>query len=168
MFEIEKMFARISVCIFRFFKYQRLLLFLVLNKQLLKRRIFYSLVMSVAVATLFSTSNASALGPDDPSCYEKGDCPFFQEPFDTMIIPFSVTFGDFTFVVIWGLIIGIIWLRTSHTMLTAVVGISLAVLFTEGGGFSDDAKTIGYSLVAFATAILLYQLLVVRLSFPTN
>lgn len=109
---------------------------------------------------------AWAFGPENPECFEIGDCDLFAEPFDTMIIPFQATLGEFTLVIAWAIIIGILWIRVSNTMMVAIVGVALAALFTQG--FSEEAQTIGYALLAAAVAVAIYQILTVRVHFPTN
>lgn len=110
--------------------------------------------------------SAFAFGPTDPECFELGTCNFFERPFDAMIEPYNATLGDFSLVAIWAIILGVLWLRVSNTMLVAMIGIALAALFTQG--FSEDAQVIGYGLLAVAITVALYQLFVVRLSYPTN
>ncbi len=109
---------------------------------------------------------AWAFGPENPECFELGTCDLFAEPFNTMIIPFQATLGDFTLVIAWAIIIGILWIRVSNTMMVAIVGVALAALFTQG--FSEEAQTIGYALLAAAVAVAIYQILTVRVHFPTN
>lgn len=128
------------------------------------------LLCSVSIYLIFGITgyilSASAFGPSDPECFELGTCDFFERPFDTMIVPYQATLGDFTLVAIWAIIIGILWLRVSNTMLVAMVGVALAAMFTQG--FSEEAQIIGYGMLAVAIGVALYQLFVVRLSFPTN
>lgn len=108
----------------------------------------------------------SAVGPSDPECYELGNCQFFQAPLDAMLAPFLGVFGAFFYIIVWGFIIGILWLRVSNTMLVGIIGIILAVLFQPQ--FGDDETLIGYLLLGLAVAVALYQILVVRSHYPTN
>jgi len=113
-----------------------------------------------------------ALGPTDPECYEvgnysiNGECNLFGEPLTTMTKPFEVVFGDFTYVIIWGIIMGVLWLRVQNTMMVGIVGIALAALFTQG--FSQEAQIIGYGLLAVAIGVALYQLITVRVHYPSG
>lgn len=117
-------------------------------------------------------------GPNNPECFERPDlegCPsFFDQPFDRMLDPFNAVFQDFTFVIIWAIIIGILWLRVSNTMMVGVVGVALAALFTRPDtsgnlqGFSTDAQAVGWGLLVLAIIIAIYQILTVRVHFPTN
>lgn len=113
-----------------------------------------------------------AFGPNNMTCYESGTCAFFEQPFDTMILPYTEVFGSFTYLIMWSVIIGILWLRLGNTMAVGVIGLTLAVLFQDpfdaGIGFSDDAQTIGYLLLFLAIGIVVFQLITVRTQFPTN
>ena len=118
--------------------------------------------------------------PPNPTCYELGTCDVFASPLDAMLEPFFCAFsfgqevqtgescstgsGQIFLVVIWGLIIGIIWLRTSSTMMTGVIGIGIATIFT----FSEKTIFIGITLLILAIGIVIYQLYKQRLDFPSN
>jgi len=118
--------------------------------------------------------------PPEPKCFELGTCEIFASPLDAMLEPFFCAFtfgevetgetcsasptGQFFLVVMWGIIIGIIWLRTSSTMITGVVGIGVATLFT----FNEKTILVGIVLLGAAIGIVVYQLYKQRLDFPTN
>ena len=104
-------------------------------------------------------------------CFETGTCDVFASPLDAMLEPFFAAFsfggdetGQFFLIVIWGLIIGVIWLRTSSTMMTGVIGIGIATLFT----FSEKTLFVGITLLILAIGIVIYQLYKQRLDFPSN
>jgi len=119
---------------------------------------------------LIDFPKAFGLGVTDPECFEIGDysesggCPLFSKPLEVMVEPFKVAFGAFAFVVIWGIIMGVLWLRVQNTMMVGVVGVLLAAVFTAG--FDDQTKIIGYGLLAVAVAVALYQILTVRVHYP--
>jgi len=133
-------------------------------------------VVSVVFPTAFGqipvlniTSQVDA--PPDPKCFELGTCDVFASPLDAMLEPFFAAFsfggdetGQFFLIVIWGLIIGVIWLRTSSTMMTGVIGIGIATLFT----FSEKTLFVGITLLILAIGIVIYQLYKQRLDFPSN
>lgn len=109
--------------------------------------------------------------PPNPACFELGTCDVFASPLDAMLEPFFAAFsfggddtGQFFLIVIWGMIIGIIWLRTSSTMMTGVIGIGIATLFT----FSEKTLFVGITLLILAIGIVIYQLYKQRLDFPSN
>lgn len=132
---------------------------------------------------LFPLNMIYAYGPNDPECFELGDCDLFAAPFDAMMEPFDAVFEEFTLVIVWGIIIGILWLRVSNPLMVGVVGVALAALFTRpdpaciaaGGeeaacltGFSLEAQAVGWGLLILAIVVAIYQILTVRVHFPTN
>lgn len=145
---------------------------LYLDKSVITVVSFLILIGIVGVDTIF------AYGPNDPECFEVPDqegCPeFFDQPFDRLFDPYNSVFQDFTYVIVWAIIIGILWLRVSNTMMVAVIGVLLAALFTrpdaDGNltGFSEDAQVVGWGLLILAVIVALYQILTVRIHFPTN
>ncbi len=116
--------------------------------------------------------------PPNPRCFELGTCDVFASPLDAMLEPFFCAFtfeievgescstgtGQFFLIIIWGIIIGVIWLRTSSTMITGVIGIGVATLFT----FNEKTILVGIVLLGAAIGIVIYQLYKQRLDFPTN
>lgn len=152
-----------------------------LKKQKLELYFNKSVVTVASFIILFALggfNSISAFGPGDPECYEIPDqegCPdFFGQPFDRMFDPYNAVFEDFTFVIVWAIIIGILWLRVSNTMMVAVIGVVLAALFTrpdaQGNltGFSEEAQAVGWGLMILAVVVAIYQILTVRIHFPTN
>lgn len=127
------------------------------------------LIIPISITTV----PAFGFGQNDTTCYERGDCDFFARPFDTMILPYTEVFGAFTFLLIWSVIIGILWLRLGNTMAVGIIGLTLAVVFNDptkqlGIGFSEDAQLVGYLLLFLAIGIVLFQLFTVRTQYPTN
>ena len=105
--------------------------------------------------------------PNKPlcSCFELGTCKLFESPLDAMLEPFFASFGgQFFLVIVWGMIIGVIWLRTSSTMITGVVGLGIASIFI----FNEKTILVGIVLLGAAIGIVVYQLYKQRLDFPTN
>ena len=116
---------------------------------------------------LFDFEIAYSFGPANPEPYELGQLDnFFADPFNEIIAPYQATLGDFTLVIVWMIIIGVLWLRVANTMMVGVIGVALAALFTQG--FSEDAQQIGYALLGAAIAVAIYQIITVRVNFPTN
>lgn len=125
--------------------------------------------ISAQIPVLNITTSVDA--PPNPACFELGTCDVFASPLDAMLEPFFAAFsfggddtGQFFLIVIWGLIIGVIWLRTSSTMMTGVIGIGIATLFT----FSEKTIFVGITLLILAIGIVIYQLYKQRLDFPSN
>jgi len=103
-----------------------------------------------------------------PSCVEDGTfCDFVQAPFDSMLKPFEIIFGVFTYPIFYGIFIGIIWLKTKDIMLTGVLGV-----FTVGGAitggvltdWNDQIIQMGILLLAIAIGVVVYQLFIFRLA----
>lgn len=125
---------------------------------------------------LFPLNILYGFGPNDPECFELGTCDLFGAPFDAMMKPFDAVFQGFTLVIVWGIIIGILWLRVSNPMMVAVVGVALAALFARPDptnpsvllGFPESAQAIGWGLLILAIGVAFYQIIVVRVHFPTN
>lgn len=128
------------------------------------------LLLSVTIVDytgLFDFEMVYSFGPANPEPYELGQLDnFFADPFNEIIAPYQATLGDFTLVIVWMIIIGILWLRVANTMMVGVIGVALAALFTQG--FSEDAQQIGYALLGAAIAVAIYQIITVRVNFPTN
>lgn len=108
------------------------------------------------------------LGPSNPSCFETGTCNLWHNPLQTMTQPWidvwEIGGVNFFFVIIWGIIVGVIWLGTHHSMIAGVVGIGLAGLYV----WDEKTLLVGGVLLAAAVGICLYQLVVVRSQYPTN
>ena len=94
------------------------------------------------------------------NCYETSTCDFTQDAFRTLLMPIEWNLGDFTPVVLWGLIIGVIWLRTHSVQLVGVVGIAINSLLVA---FYEPAREIGFLLLALSVGIVIYQLVTNRL-----
>lgn len=106
------------------------------------------------------------------TCMEDGTfCDFVQHPFDAMMQPFVVLFGDFTYPIIYGIFIGIIWLYTKDIMLTGMLGILVASAgITAGilGAWEDNAIMAGILLVAVALAVVIYQVFIHKSASPAQ
>lgn len=112
-------------------------------------------------------ASQSEVQPNKPlcTCFELGTCDLFASPLDAMLEPFFSSFGgQFFLVIVWGLIIGVIWLRTSSTMITGVIGLGIASIFI----FNEKTILVGIVLLGAAIGIVVYQLYKQRLDFPTN
>jgi len=124
-------------------------------------------LLGLTYSGILELKSGYSFGPANPEPFELGNVTgFFQDPFNEIIAPYEATLGDFTLVIAWAIIIGVLWIRVSNTMMVGVIGVALAALFTQG--FSEDAQQIGYALLAAAVAVALFQILTVRINFPTN
>jgi len=112
------------------------------------------------------TGNSVLIDGHCRQCYELGTCDFFAHPLDTMLEPFLAVFGAYFYIIIWGLLMGILWLRVSNTMVVGIVGLVLAGIMQAQ--FTAQTWTIGLMLLGIALTVLLYQIFTVRTHFPTN
>jgi len=98
-------------------------------------------------------------GPENLFCFETFSskmCNFADSPFDAVLQPFHATLGDLSLVAIWGILLGILWIRTNNLMLVSMVGIlvssSLATVY-------EPARGIGLLLVGVSIGITLFQVI---------
>ena len=100
------------------------------------------------------------------SCYENYEkageymCNIFNEPFKAVLEPFDAIFGGagelgFTIAIIWGIIIGILWLSTGNIMLCSIVGVVIASSVT---GIYPQAQGVGFLLIGLSLGIIIFQL----------
>ena len=96
---------------------------------------------------------------ENPTCIERGDCPFTSDPLGTMLLPFDMIFGGLSIVIFWGLVVGILWLRTENPALVGLVGLAmsgayLAKLFEDGVTAPaewDSARAVSYTHLTLPT-----------------
>jgi len=120
--------------------------------------------------SIFKTFLSQELGPGSPSCTELGTCDLFSHPLDAMMQPWIDDFGPFTYPMIWGIILGIIWLRTHNTLLVGSVGIVIAGFLTIASlnSINPNIWLVGASLLGLSIGVVLYQLLFSRTLYPTS
>ena len=96
--------------------------------------------------------------PDNLHCFESfesGLCGFFDDPFTAVLAPFQATLGDLTLVAIWGLLLGVLWIRTQNLMLVGMVGILVSTSITA---IYEPARGIGMLLMGVAIGVTIFQL----------
>jgi hypothetical protein len=136
---------------------------------LLSTTISFSLLL-LLVSFLSSPIFVFGTGQNPSYCWEIGTCDLFKSPLDAMFKPWTDTFGPIAYVIVWGLILGVIWLKTHHTMLVGIVGLAIASLFTIQGlnSINPQILYIGGALLAVAGAIVFYQLITGKLLYSSN
>ncbi len=125
------------------------------------------LVLLLAIFTVASSILPVAYAVPGELCFEKDplvDCNFIDAPLEALVKPFEAIFGEWFMVIIWGLILGILWLRTQNIMLVGIVGIIVSTTITT---FYEPARAIGWFLMAIAIGVTLYQLFVHRVHQST-
>ena len=83
-------------------------------------------------------------------------------------------FGGLSIVIFWGVVIGILWIRTENPALVSIVGIAMSGAYLaslESQGLTppqewDSARVIGGTLIAISLGIGLYQIINSRLHSP--
>lgn len=107
------------------------------------------------------------------TCWELGTCPFTRDPLGVMLLPFESIFGGLTIIIMWGLLISILWLRTQNPMLVGVVGIAMTAAYMTVApdpppNEFDGARIIGGALFALSLAISIYHLISSRIYQPPS
>lgn len=102
------------------------------------------------------------------ACWERGKCNFTTDPLGTMLLPFESIFGGLTIIILWGLLISIIWLRTQNPMLVGIVGIAMTAGYLSITPDAppeelNGARIIGGALFAVSLGITLYHLVSSRI-----
>lgn len=96
--------------------------------------------------------------------WELGETAFTSNPLGTMLQPFDHVFQGMSIVVFWGLLVGILWLRTENPMLVGLIGVvmvssySYAVDPTLQSPEFETARFVGVVLLVVSVGISLYQL----------
>jgi len=90
------------------------------------------------------------------TCVEDGTyCDFADAPFDAMIEPYTIILGTWTYVVMWGAVLGVLWLWTQSPGIVAVVGVVISSFLI---GIVPEALYIGIFLVAISIGIYMFSI----------
>ena len=119
---------------------------------------------------------AFAQGQGNPMCWELGACPFADDPLGTMMQPFDAVFVGFSLVVFWGLLVGILWLRTHNTMLVSMIGIAMTMAYMATPEFLasgmtpqfEQARQVGAVLIVVSVLFAVYQIFIHRPHMQPN
>ena len=93
-----------------------------------------------------------------------GETAFTKNPLGTMLQPFDHIFQGMSIVIFWGLLVGILWLRTENPMLVGLIGVTMvssysyAVDPTLQSPEFETARFVGVVLLVISVGISLYQL----------
>ena len=96
--------------------------------------------------------------------WELGETAFTKNPLGTMLQPFDHIFQGMSIVIFWGLLVGILWLRTENPMLVGLIGVTMvssysyAVDPTLQSPEFETARFVGVVLLVISVGISLYQL----------
>jgi len=93
------------------------------------------------------------------NCFELANCNF-ANPFELFTMPYTFFFGDFFYVMVWGVIIGVMFLKNKDPMLTSLVGIIIAGFFSGSSVLTNSATAqafnIGWILVAISVGMFIW------------
>ena len=115
--------------------------------------------------------------PPDLMCWENGTCgQFASDPLGVMLTPFDSIFVGFSIVVFWGLLCGILWLRTQNPMLVGIIGVSMVAAYMASDQVIQagttpqfgQAQIIGSILILTSAAIAVYHILHHKLDQPPS
>ena len=73
------------------------------------------------------------------------------------LLPLEAVIPNYSLVVVWGGILGILWFKTENVMLIGVVGVIVASTFTVT--FYSQALGVGLLMFGVSLGIMLFQLL---------
>ena len=105
------------------------------------------------------------------NCWELGSCQFVEDPLSVMLLPFDNIFGGLSIVIFWGVLVGILWLRTESPQLVGIIGISMVsdyMYYLEESQYLpstefETARVIGSTLIVVSLGIAVYQLIINRI-----
>ena len=96
--------------------------------------------------------------------WELGETAFTSNPLGTMLQPFDHIFQGMSLVIFWGLLIGILWLRTENPMLVGLIGVTMVSAYsytidpTLQSPEFETARWTGVILLLISLGISVYQL----------
>lgn len=103
------------------------------------------------------------------TCIELGNCEF-DNFMQRIIYPYRVLIGDYIYVLFWGSLLGIIYIRTHSGMITSFAGLVIASMFTSADVYisSQTGQVFywGYALVMVSMGLTLYFLIKTRIHQP--
>lgn len=96
------------------------------------------------------------------NCMELGTCTI-DSLFDFALVPWTLSVGDWIYIIVWGLIVGIIYMRAENPLSAGIVGLLLAATFTSATFATEfqvwqNAIRLGLILFAVALAFMLFTL----------
>lgn len=107
--------------------------------------------------------------PTNLQCFEQftgNFCGFFDNPFGAVLKPIGFALGDVDgtlglgFAIMWGILLGILWIRTENLMLVSIVGLLVASTTTAIDSTGElGIRGMGLLLVGVSIGITLFQLI---------
>lgn len=129
----------------------------------MKGWLLFAIMTSMASVSLFTPAFAQ-------SCFEFGNCTNTDNFLEWSIAPYEYILGDFTFPLVWGLVVGLLYIKTGNSQLTTIVGIFLLTgLSTTDSYLNSDTNQLYYwaiVITAVAFGCSTFYLLKVRVVQP--
>lgn len=104
-----------------------------------------------------------------PTCFELGNCPT-DNFFSWASAPYQAILGDYTLPLVWGFIVGLIYVKTGKAELTSIVGITLLSGLMSSQSYLNTSSNIfyfwGIALAAVSFGCTMFYLIKVRVQNP--
>ena len=130
---------------------------------MLNYNIIHSLIPLILLIPLIPFAHAQ-------ECWEVGTCLFAEDPLTVMLMPFDSVFAGFSLVIFWGLLVGILWLRTHNTMMVSLIGVVMVSTYMASGEAVspefEEARIIGAALILISIGFAIYQAFVHKINTP--
>ena len=114
----------------------------------------------LVIPLLMALGTPLAFGIPGSLCVEDINCQipkFLADPFGTAMDYMSTFIGTtLTLTVIWGVLLGVLWLRTESPMLVMIVGI---IVSTTAVGLNQTAVGIGLLIASVGLGLVLFQVI---------
>lgn len=88
-------------------------------------------------------------------CFENATCSseaFINSPLEATLLPYTEILGDWTYIIIWGAIMGSLYYMTRSAGITSMVGVFYAGVIATGL-IDETALGIGYALVGITIGL---------------
>jgi len=93
-------------------------------------------------------------------CFENVTCSseaFIDSPLEAVLLPYIEILGDWTYIIIWGAIIGSLWYMTKNVSVTALTATFYAGMLATGL-IDETAMGIGYALLGISIGIYAFNI----------
>lgn len=104
------------------------------------------------------------------TCVELGNCPINGNPLEWMIYPLVLEMGNWAYVLLWGMVLGVVYMRNHNVALVGLVGLVVFAAFigttTYTGSSTSQVFYWGFILLAVGIGATLFYLIWTRLRAP--
>lgn len=101
-----------------------------------------------------SVSSLTPVFAIELGCIQYGNCTNTDNFLEWAVYPYEVILGDFTFPLVWGLVIGLLYIKTQNSQLTIIIGIFLLTGLASSQSYisSDSGQLYYWGIVIAAVA----------------